>query len=112
LPAAERALVDADWHALNAAFATNQDPLNNRVPRDPQFDRLCSCIVVLARAPVGVSSQVCESWIKRLDLVGNGVLGHGHTGVRGGSARCLSHWLGLTQRGEQLDQPGGHHLNR
>ncbi len=28
LPEAERALTDADWHALNAAFATNQDPLN------------------------------------------------------------------------------------
>lgn len=56
LPAAERALSDADWHALNAAFATNQDPLNTRVPRDPQFDRLFTRIVMLAPSPVGVGS--------------------------------------------------------
>ena len=54
LPAAERALSDADWHALNAAFATNQDPLNTRLPRDPQFDRLFTRIVMLAPSPVGV----------------------------------------------------------
>ena len=54
LPAAERALTDADWHALNAAFATNQDPLNTRLPRDPQFDRLFTRIVMLAPSPVGV----------------------------------------------------------
>ncbi len=56
LPAAERALSDADWHALNAAFATNQDPLNTRLPRDPQFDRLFTRIVMLAPSPVGVGS--------------------------------------------------------
>lgn len=56
LPAAERALTDADWHALNAAFATNQDPLNTRLPRDPQFDRLFTRIVMLAPSPVGVGS--------------------------------------------------------
>ena len=54
LPAAERALSDADWHALNAAFATNQDPLNARLPRNPQFDRLFTRIVMLAPSPVGV----------------------------------------------------------
>jgi hemerythrin-like domain-containing protein len=56
LPAAERALTDADWHALNAAFATNQDPLNARQPRHPQFDRLFTRIVMLAPSPVGVGS--------------------------------------------------------
>ncbi len=56
LPAAERALSDVDWHALNAAFATNQDPLNARLPRDPQFDRLFTRIVMLAPSPVGVGS--------------------------------------------------------
>ena len=56
LPAAERALTNADWHALNAAFATNQDPLNTRLPRNPQFDRLFTRIVMLAPAPVGVGS--------------------------------------------------------
>ena len=54
LPAAERALSDADWHALNAAFATNQDPLNTRLPRDPQFDRLFTRIVMRAPSPVGL----------------------------------------------------------
>ena len=54
LPAAERALTEADWHALNAAFATNQDPLNARLPRNPQFDRLFTRIVMLAPSPVGV----------------------------------------------------------
>ena len=56
LPAAERALSHADWHALNAAFATNQDPLNTRLPRHPQFDRLFTRIVMLAPAPVGAGS--------------------------------------------------------
>jgi hemerythrin-like domain-containing protein len=56
LPAAERALTNADWHALNAAFATNQDPLNTRLPRNPQFDRLFTRIVMLAPSPVGVGS--------------------------------------------------------
>lgn len=54
LPAAEKHLTDADWHALNAAFATNLDPLNTRIPRDPQFDRLFTQIVMRAPAPVGL----------------------------------------------------------
>lgn len=54
LPAAEHALDEADWHALNAAFATNLDPLNSRIPRDPQFDRLFTRIVMRAPAPVGL----------------------------------------------------------
>jgi hemerythrin-like domain-containing protein len=54
MPEAEKHLTDADWHALNAAFATNQDPLNSRVPRNPQFDRLFTRIVMLAPAPGGV----------------------------------------------------------
>jgi hemerythrin-like domain-containing protein len=54
LPEAERALSEDDWRALNAAFATNQDPLNHRTPRDPQFDRLFTRIVMRAPAPVGL----------------------------------------------------------
>ncbi len=54
LPAAEKHLTDTDWHALNAAFATNLDPLNTRIPRDPQFDRLFTQIVMRAPAPVGL----------------------------------------------------------
>jgi hypothetical protein len=51
---AERVLEAQDWRALNAAFATNQDPLNHRIPRDPLFDRLFTRIVMLAPAPVGL----------------------------------------------------------
>jgi hemerythrin-like domain-containing protein len=54
LPEAERLLGPDDWRALNAAFATNQDPLNGRVPRDPLFDRLFTRIVMKAPAPVGL----------------------------------------------------------
>lgn len=54
LPAAEQSLDESDWHALNAAFATNLDPLNSRIPRDPQFDRLFTRIVLRAPAPVGL----------------------------------------------------------
>jgi hemerythrin-like domain-containing protein len=54
LPEAEKSLTDADWHALNAAFATNLDPLNTRIPRDPMFDRLFTHIVMRAPAPVGL----------------------------------------------------------
>ncbi len=56
LPLAEKHLTDADWHALNAAFATNQNPLSGRIPRDPQFDRLFTQIVRMAPAPVGLGS--------------------------------------------------------
>ena len=56
LPEAERLLTDADWHALNAAFATNQNPLSGRIPRDPAFDRLFTHIVMKAPAPVGLGS--------------------------------------------------------
>ena len=54
LPVAERVLEAQDWRALNAAFATNQDPLNHRIPRDPLFDRLFTRIVMLAPSPVGL----------------------------------------------------------
>jgi hemerythrin-like domain-containing protein len=56
LPEAERLLTAADWHAMNAAFATNQNPLSGRIPRDPQFDRLFTHIVMRAPAPVGLGS--------------------------------------------------------
>jgi hemerythrin-like domain-containing protein len=54
LPEAEKHLTEDDWRALNTAFATNQDPLNTRLPRDPQFDRLFTRIVMLAPSPVGL----------------------------------------------------------
>lgn len=57
LPEAERSLTDADWHALNVAFATHRDPLNDKGTRDPQFDRLFTRIVMLAPAPVGLGES-------------------------------------------------------
>jgi hemerythrin-like domain-containing protein len=54
LPEAEKSLTDADWRALNAAFATNLDPLNSRLPHNPQFDRLFTRIVMAAPAPIGL----------------------------------------------------------
>ena len=56
LPEAERLLTEADWHAMNAAFATNQNPLNGRIPREAQFDRLFTRIVMKAPAPVGLGN--------------------------------------------------------
>ena len=54
LPEAEKCLTDTDWHALNVAFATHRDPLNDKGARDPQFDRLFTRIVLLAPSPVGL----------------------------------------------------------
>jgi hemerythrin-like domain-containing protein len=54
LPAAEAHLSEADWQALDAAFARNRDPLNTQVPRDPAFERLFSLIVSRAPSPVGL----------------------------------------------------------
>lgn len=57
LPEAEKHLSAADWQALDAAFATNPDPLNPRLARDPQFDRLFTRIVMKAPAPVGLGDS-------------------------------------------------------
>lgn len=54
LPAAERVLSAADWTSLDAAFATNSDPLTGNYPRDPSYDRLFTRIVMQAPAPVGL----------------------------------------------------------
>jgi hypothetical protein len=48
LPLAEKVLADADWVALDAAFAGNCDPLNSKFPRDPLYDRLFTRIVMSA----------------------------------------------------------------
>jgi len=57
LPAAERVLSDADWAELNAAFATNADPLTGKSPRDPAFDRPFTRVVMRAPAPIGVGAK-------------------------------------------------------
>lgn len=54
LPVAEKVLSDTEWAALDAAFASNTDPLNGKFPRDPIYDRLFTRIVMRAPAPVGV----------------------------------------------------------
>jgi hemerythrin-like domain-containing protein len=54
LPAAQRTLSDDDWKELDAAFATNCDPLTGKYPRDPAYDRLFTKIVMTAPAPIGL----------------------------------------------------------
>jgi hemerythrin-like domain-containing protein len=61
LPAAERALGDAQWVELDQAFETSRDPLAGG-PRDPSFDRLFTRIVLAAPEPIGVG----PSWRKAI----------------------------------------------
>ena len=56
LPQAERALSEQDWVELDAAFASNRDPLNPNHPRDPVYDRLFTRIVMIAPEPIGLGS--------------------------------------------------------
>ena len=57
LPAALRVLDDQDWAELDAAFATNCDPLTGKYPRDPIYDRLFTRIVTLAPEPIGLGER-------------------------------------------------------
>ncbi|QDL39540.1 hemerythrin domain-containing protein [Rhodoferax sediminis] len=54
LPQAEHALTDAEWQELDAAFATNRDPLTGKYPPDPGYDRLFTRIVMKAPSPIGL----------------------------------------------------------
>lgn len=54
LPAALKVLSVADWQELDAAFATNCDPLTGKYPRDPAYDQLFTRIVSRAPAPIGL----------------------------------------------------------
>lgn len=54
IPVAQRTLTDEDWIELDAAFATNCDPLTGKYPRDPAYDRLFTKIVTIAPAPIGL----------------------------------------------------------
>ena len=56
LPAAQRVLDDQDWAELDAAFATNCDPLTGKYPRDATYDRLFTSIVTRAPAPIGLGA--------------------------------------------------------
>ena len=54
IPAAMRVLDAGDWEEVDAAFASNVDPLNGKYPRDPIYDRLFTRIVMRAPAPIGL----------------------------------------------------------
>jgi hemerythrin-like domain-containing protein len=56
LPLAEQSLGEADWAAIEAAFAGNEDPLADL--RDQDFDKLFARIVSIAPAPIGLG----EAW--------------------------------------------------
>ena len=58
LPAAQRVLDDQNWAELDAAFATNCDPLTGKYPRDATYDRLFTRIVTRAPAPIGLGAEV------------------------------------------------------
>ena len=51
LPAALRVYGQTDWQELDAAFATNCDPLTGKYPRDPVYDRLFTRIMRRASTP-------------------------------------------------------------
>ncbi|WP_309684232.1 hemerythrin domain-containing protein [Polaromonas sp.] len=53
IPEAQNVLLEPDWQALDAAFATNSDPLTGRGPTDPMYDRLLQRILMKPPAPVG-----------------------------------------------------------
>ena len=57
LPEAEKALSEADWKALDAAFEKNCDPLTGKYPPNPAYDRLFTRIVMTAPAPIGLSGR-------------------------------------------------------
>ena len=55
MPLAERALTDADWQTIDAAFRSNDDPLFGAKPR-AEFRKLFQLIVNRAPAPLGVGA--------------------------------------------------------
>ena len=56
IPAAQQLLTPADWAAIDAAFASNNDPLAPGKPRNPVYDRLFTRIVMRAPSPIGLGS--------------------------------------------------------
>lgn len=55
IPEAEKVLREADWKALDEAFATNCDPLTGKYPRNPMYDRLINRIMG-APKPMGLGA--------------------------------------------------------
>ena len=56
LPAAQKHLQPGDWVAMDAAFASNTNPLAPGQARDPAYDRLFTRIVMRAPSPIGLGS--------------------------------------------------------
>ena len=54
LPAAQAHLDAQDWAAVDAAFATNANPLAQGPARDGAYDRLFTRIVMRAPSPIGL----------------------------------------------------------
>ncbi len=54
LPAAQQHLEPADWATIDAAFASNFNPLAAGPARDPAYDRLFTRIVMRAPSPIGL----------------------------------------------------------
>jgi hemerythrin-like domain-containing protein len=59
LPLAQEALTAADWTAIDAAFAVNDDPVPGLAPRQ-EFDALFRLIVAMAPPPLGVGPTASE----------------------------------------------------
>ena len=57
LHAAEKSLTAEDWAELDAAFASNCDPLTGNYARDPVYDRLFRRILMNAPEPIGLGSS-------------------------------------------------------
>jgi hypothetical protein len=55
LPRAELALTEKDWHDMEVAFSTNNEPLKDLQHTD--FKALFQRILHLAPAPVGLGDQ-------------------------------------------------------
>ncbi len=53
IPAADKFLTAEDWQVVDAAFATNQDPLAGTTEREA-FDKLFALIVNITPAPIGL----------------------------------------------------------
>lgn len=60
IPLAMKALSEADWAEIDAAFARNDDPLFGAERRE-EFDRLFRHILEFAPRPIGFGRQVAEA---------------------------------------------------
>jgi len=56
IPEARKVLEPADWVLLDAAFASQGNPLTGKYPREPLYDRLFTRIAMHTPAPIGLGS--------------------------------------------------------